>query len=88
MITPSEWVGSLLNGLRAVFGRRLLYIGLQGSHQRGEATESSDIDVVTVLDTVSVADLERYRSTVRAMPICVRMRHSASKARDRAGRVM
>ncbi|MBQ9141799.1 MAG: nucleotidyltransferase domain-containing protein [Lachnospiraceae bacterium] len=28
------------------FGDRLLYVGLQGSYLRGEATESSDIDIM------------------------------------------
>ena len=33
---------------------------MQGSYARGEATENSDIDIVVILDEVSVSDLERY----------------------------
>ena len=39
----------------------LLFVGLQGSYARGEATEASDIDVVVVLDELYFADLLKYR---------------------------
>lgn len=48
--------------LRREFGARLLYIGLQGSYQRGEAHAGSDIDVMVVLDRLSVADMQAYRA--------------------------
>ncbi|UQZ89441.1 nucleotidyltransferase domain-containing protein [Deltaproteobacteria bacterium Smac51] len=68
MIEPQKWVSEALSGLRAVFGARLIYLGLQGSYRRGEATESSDIDLVTLLDQVSLDDLDAYRGVVRALP--------------------
>ncbi len=44
-----------------VFGSRVCYIGLQGSYLRGEATEHSDIDMMVVLDGLTVADMDQYR---------------------------
>lgn len=63
-----SWMDSLSGKLQAVFGSRLLFVGLQGSYGRGEATEDSDIDVVTVLDRVERADLDAYRAVVRELP--------------------
>jgi len=68
MIDPQKWVAEALSGLRKSFGSRLLYLGLQGSYRRGEATETSDIDLVTILDEVSLADLDLYRGVVWALP--------------------
>lgn len=68
MIDSQKWVAEALTGCRREFGSRLLYLGLQGSYRRGEATESSDIDLVVVLDQVSLDDLDRYRSIVRSLP--------------------
>lgn len=68
MIEPRTWVTEALAGLKAEFGSRLLYLGLQGSYRRGEATESSDIDLVTLLDYVSLNDLDAYRKIVRSLP--------------------
>ena len=44
--------------LRRTFGQKLLYIGLQGSFGRGEATDQSDIDVVVILEELTL-DAER-----------------------------
>lgn len=68
MIDPNLWMPEALARLQAAFGPRLLYLGLQGSTRRGEATESSDIDLVVVLDTLALDDLDRYRAVVRALP--------------------
>lgn len=68
MIDPVKWMPEALARLQAVFGPRLVYLGLQGSTRRGEATESSDIDLVAILDTLSLDDLDRYRAVVHAMP--------------------
>ncbi len=35
---------------------------------RGEAIEASDIDLVVLLDTVELADLDVYRSIIHALP--------------------
>ena len=50
------------------FGDRVAFIGLQGSRARGEATDSSDIDAVVILDSVSASDLDAYRLILGDMP--------------------
>jgi predicted nucleotidyltransferase len=64
MINVEHYLTELTEKLNETFGQRLLYIGLQGSYLRGEATENSDIDVMVVLDTLSVSDLEAYRCAI------------------------
>lgn len=68
MIDPQQWTTVVLAALQKKFGRRLQYLGLQGSHRRGEATEASDIDLVVLMDALALADLDEYREIVRAMP--------------------
>lgn len=68
MIEPGKWVAEALAGLKENFGPRLLYLGLQGSYRRGEATESSDIDLVAILDQVGLDDLDAYRRVIHALP--------------------
>ena len=41
-----KYMEHLVQLLRQQFGEQLLYVGLQGSCRRGEATENSDIDAV------------------------------------------
>ena len=54
--------------LKKTFGERLLYVGLQGSYLRSEATEHSDIDVMVVLDGMTAQDLDSYRDVIAALP--------------------
>ncbi len=68
MIEPSSWMRQAVSLLRTQFGSRLLFVGLQGSYRRGEAHEDSDIDIVSILDTLDVHDLEVYRSVLRTLP--------------------
>ena len=68
MVDIEVWMGELAEKLTGRFGDRLMFLGLQGSYGRGEAGEDSDIDVVTVLDRVELADLDEYRAAVRGMP--------------------
>lgn len=68
MIDAQTWVAEALARLKDAFGPRLVYLGLQGSYRRGEATETSDIDLVTLLDTVDLDDLDTYRAIVHALP--------------------
>ena len=56
-----EYLGSLIPECRSVFGNRLLYVGLQGSYLRGEANENSDIDIMMLLDHLTVKDMDAYR---------------------------
>ncbi len=67
MINTEKYLRELNGKLRACFGERLLYVGLQGSYLRGEATEDSDIDIMAVVDGLSAADLEAYRNAVLSM---------------------
>ena len=68
MVDIETWMNELTEKLVSAFEIRLLFLGLQGSYGRGEANEDSDIDVVTVLDRVELADLDHYRAIVRGMP--------------------
>lgn len=45
-------VAALRSGLEALYAERLRGLHLFGSYARGEATASSDIDVLVVLDSV------------------------------------
>ena len=56
-----EWLAQFQEKLKCCFGDRLCFFGLQGSFGRGEPTDTSDIDVVVILDQVSFVDLQRYR---------------------------
>lgn len=67
MIDMECYIDTLINLLRQRFGLRLLYIGLQGSYLRGEATDNSDIDIMVILDRLDAADLKAYRAVIESM---------------------
>lgn len=56
-----QYLQSLLAACQEAFGADLLYMGLQGSWRRGEATGHSDIDVVVVLETLGIEQMRTYR---------------------------
>ncbi len=62
------WMERFLQALDETFGDRVRFVGLQGSYGRGEATETSDIDVVVILDTLSAADLAVYGAMLDTLP--------------------
>lgn len=62
------WAEEATGKLKAEFGGRLRFVGIQGSRARGEAREGSDIDLVVLLDHVDADDLVRYRVIVQSMP--------------------
>ncbi len=62
------WMAALEKELRAVFGQRMLFLGLQGSQARGEATEDSDMNVVLILDRIEMDDLRAYDGVLARMP--------------------
>ena len=64
MFNPDAYLQELINEMKAVFGGRLLYAGLQGSYLRGEATENSDLDVMVIIDHLCVQDLANYRKII------------------------
>ncbi len=66
MFEIDEYMEELIERLKEAFGDRLAYIGLQGSYLRKEETDHSDIDVMAVIDNLSVEDLRIYRQTLVA----------------------
>jgi len=68
MIDMTAWMKAFLKAVQALFGERVWFVGIQGSYSRGEATEESDIDVVVILDNLSVADLRQYRAMLDTLP--------------------
>lgn len=60
MIDINNWINTFLCALNSKFGERVWFVGLQGSYGRGEASKSSDIDVVVILDELSAADIQSY----------------------------
>ena len=68
MIEITAWMDGFLKALRKDFGERVWFVGLQGSYGRGEAGETSDIDVVVILDELSASDIERYNTMLDTLP--------------------
>ena len=68
MIDINTWMKVYIRAVRAAFWDRVRYVGLQGSRGRGEAGPDSDIDVVCILDTCALRDLETYRAAVADLP--------------------
>lgn len=60
MINITTWLKNFTETLDKTFGDRIFFVGLQGSYARGEATESSDIDVVVILDELTPSDIRAY----------------------------
>lgn len=67
MINIESYISDQISSLLNSFGSNLLYVGLQGSYLRGEATESSDIDIMVILDSLTVSDLDTYRSVIQSL---------------------
>ena len=68
MIDITVWMQNFLQTLNTTFATRVWFVGLQGSYGRGEATETSDIDVVVILDELSAADIQKYNAMLDALP--------------------
>ena len=67
MLDAQTCMNDLAQRLRAAFGGRLIYLGLQGSYARGEADGQSDLDVMCVLEGLSTADLDAYGRIIREL---------------------
>ena len=65
MFDLDKYLADLILNCQSAFGERLLYMGLQGSWLRGEAHENSDIDIVVILDGLSVRDMDIYRGILK-----------------------
>ena len=67
MINVDVYISKLLLQMKETFGARLCYVGLQGSYLRKEASENSDLDIMVVIDGLSVADLDSYRDIIASL---------------------
>lgn len=68
MIDISSWMNTFTTALKSNFGERVQFVGLQGSYRRGEATSSSDIDVVVILDELLDSDIKAYGTMLESLP--------------------
>ena len=68
MIDINVWMNDFLLKLNEVFANRVWFVGLQGSYGRGEATETSDIDVVLILDELNASDIPTYQDMLDTLP--------------------
>ena len=68
MIDIPTWMINFLQELKETFKDRLWFVGLQGSYGRGEATETSDIDVVVILDELCASDIQTYNTMLDTLP--------------------
>lgn len=68
MVDINSWLEEFLQKLNEVFKTRVWFVGLQGSYGRGEATETSDIDVVVILNEFTVADIQAYNQLLDTLP--------------------
>ncbi|MBE6688625.1 MAG: nucleotidyltransferase domain-containing protein [Ruminococcaceae bacterium] len=68
MIEINPWINTFLKALNETFNERAWFVGLQGSYARGEETETSDIDTVVILDTLSAHDIEIYDTMLDTLP--------------------
>lgn len=64
MFRIDEYIDKLIDLLKDAFGERLVYIGLQGSYLRNEATKDSDIDIMAVISNISAEDLKTYQKAL------------------------
>ena len=63
-----KWTDEFMKALQNTFGERIWFVGLQGSYGRGEATDRSDIDMVVILDEVTVDDVKTYHEMLDTLP--------------------
>ena len=68
MIDITTWMHSFLLALEETFTNRVWFVGLQGSYGRCEATETSDIDIVVILDELSATDIQTYHDMLDRLP--------------------
>ena len=68
MVDIKTWIKTFTEKIEQTFADRVWFIGLQGSYGRGEATETSDIDVVVILDELRMNDLKTYRDMLDTLP--------------------
>ena len=67
MIDITAWMNKFLKSLNETFANRVWFVGLQGSYARDEASDTSDIDVVVILDELSAADIQTYNTMLDSL---------------------
>ena len=68
MVDINSWLEEFLQKLNETFNSRVWFVGLQGSYGRGEATETSDIDVVVILNELTISDIQTYNDMLDTLP--------------------
>ncbi len=67
MIDITAWMKEFLQKLDETFGNRIWFVGLQGSYGRDEACDTSDIDIVVILDEFSATDIRAYDTMLNTL---------------------
>lgn len=62
------WAEEIVSKLRETFQEQIIFIGLQGSYARNEATENSDIDLVVIFEELTLSRMEKYKEILSTMP--------------------
>ena len=68
MIDITTWMQKFLHSLNETFANRVWFVGLQGSYGRGEACDTSDIDIVVILDELTSSDIQKYNAMLNTLP--------------------
>ena len=68
MINITGWMNTFTTALDNTFGESIYFTGLQGSYARQEATDTSDIDVVVILDMLNAEDILTYDKMLNSLP--------------------
>ena len=68
MIDITTWMDGFWEAINEAFGERVWFAGLQGSYGRGEANDTSDIDIVVILDELSSSDIQTYNAMLDSLP--------------------
>ena len=68
MIDITTWMQKFLHSLNETFANRVWFVGLQGSYGRGEACDTSDIDIVVILDELTTSDIKKYNAMLNTLP--------------------
>ena len=68
MIDITAWTDGFLKVVNETFGDSVWFVGLQGSYGRGEANDTSDIDIVVILNQLSVTDIQKYNTMLDKLP--------------------
>ena len=68
MIDITAWMNEFLQKLNHKFENRVWFVGLQGSYARGEARDTSDIDIVVILDELTTSDIQKYNAMLNTLP--------------------